>query len=211
MKKNVAVQQSQRILSHFPDIAYNIVAIGASAGGQKPIVQILSALPADFPAAIVVVQHMNPNYNSHLAEILSQHTVLRVKQAKSGDVVRPGTVYTYVPDRHIVVNSDGRLSLLNQQKMNFVRPSVDKLFMSVAVSYSLRAIAVILTGLGSDGALGMTAIKKYGGTTIAQDEATSKFFNMPKAAIDTGKVDLVLNPEAIAKSLISLVMMESAA
>lgn len=211
MKKNVAVQQCQRILSHFPDIAYNVVAIGASAGGQTPIIQILSALPADFPAAIVVVQHMNPNYKSHLAEILSQHTALRVKQAESGEVVRPGTVYTYVPNRHLVVNPDGRLSLLNQQRMNFVRPSVDKLFMSVAVSYGLRAIAVILTGLGRDGALGMTAIKNYGGTTIAQDEATSQFFSMPKAAIDTGKVDFVLSPEAIAKSLISLVMMESVA
>ena len=211
MEKNVAVQQSQRILSHFPDIAYNIVAIGASAGGQTPIIQILSALPADFPAAIVIVQHMNPDYKSHLAEILNRHTALPVQQAKLGDVLRPGTVYTYVPDRHIVVNPDGRLSLLNHQKMNFVRPSVDKLFMSVAVSYGLRAIAIILTGLGRDGALGMTAIKKYGGTTIAQDQATSLFFSMPKAAIDTGKVDFVLDPEAIAKTLIGLVMMESVA
>ncbi|MEH2070416.1 MAG: chemotaxis protein CheB [Nostoc sp.] len=205
------VQQPHRILSHFPDVAYNIVAIGASAGGQKAIIQILSSLPDDFPAAIVVVQHTNPLYSSRLAEILSHHTALRVQQAKSEDILRPGTVYTYVPDRHLVVDANGRLCLLEQRKMNFVRPSVDKLFMSVGLNYGLRAIAVVLSGMGRDGALGIMAIKKYGGTTIAQDEATSENFSMPKAAIDTGKVDFVLPLEAIVSTLICLVMRESAA
>ncbi|MCC5622797.1 chemotaxis protein CheB [Nostoc sp. CHAB 5715] len=204
----MVLRQSHRILSHFPNIAYNIVAIGASAGGQKPIIQILSALPAHFPAAIIVVQHMNPVYSSRLAQILSRHTALQVEQAKSGEIIRPGTVYTYVPDRHIVVDANGKLSLLESPKMNFVRPSVDKLFMSVGLNYGIRAIAVVLSGFGRDGALGVMAMKKYGGTTIAQDETTSKYFDMPSAAIDTGKVDFVLTPEAITKSLSSLVMME---
>lgn len=204
----MALQQRHRILSHFPNIAYNVVAMGASAGGQKPIIQILSALPADFPAAIVVVQHMNPAYHSRLAHILSRHTALQVKQAKSGEIVRPGTVYTYVQDRHVVVDANGTLSLLESPKMNFVRPSVDKLFMSVGLNYGMRAIAVVLSGFGRDGALGVMAMKKYGGTTIAQDETTSEYFDMPSAAIDTGKVDFVLTPEAIAKSLCSLVMTE---
>ena len=204
----MAFQQRHRILSHFPNIAYNIVAIGASAGGQKPIIQILSALPADFPAAIIVVQHMNPVYPSCLGQILSRHTALQIEQAKSGEIVRPGTVYTYVEDRHLVVNADGTLSLLESPKMNFVRPSVDKLFMSVGLNYGMRAIAVVLSGFGRDGALGVMAMKKYGGTTIAQDETTSEYFDMPSAAIDTGKVDFVLTPKAIANSLSSLVMTE---
>lgn len=206
----MALQQRHRILSHFPNIAYNIVAIGASAGGQKPIIQILSALAADFPAAIIVVQHMNPLYPSRLAHILSRYTALRVEQAELGEIIRPGTVYTYVPDRHLVVGANGKLSLLESPKMNFVRPSVDKLFMSVGLNYGMRATAVILSGFGRDGALGVMAIKKYGGTTIAQDETTSEYFDMPSAAIDTGKVDFVLTPEAIAKSLSSLVMKELA-
>ncbi|OUL34468.1 chemotaxis protein CheB [Nostoc sp. T09] len=211
MVKNIADTQPHRILSHFPNIAYNIVAIGASAGGQEPLIQILSALPADFPAAIVVVQHMNPAYNSHLAEILSRYTALQVEPAKSGSVLRPGTVYTYVPNRHLAIDANGRLCLLEQPKMNFVRPSVDKLFMSVGVNYGLRAISVVLSGLGRDGALGTRAIKKYGGITIAQDETTSEYFCMPKAAIDTQKVDFVLATKAIANKLMSLVMAELAA
>jgi two-component system chemotaxis response regulator CheB len=207
----VAVKQLQRILSHFPNIAYNLVVIGASAGGQKAISQILSTLPADFPAAIVVVQHISPVYSSHLAEILNRYTVLEVKQAKSGDVLRPGIVYTSVPDRHLVINADGKLSLLEQQKMNFVRPSVDKLFMSAGMNYGLRTISIVLTGLGRDGALGTMAIKKYGGITIAQDESTSDFFGMPKAAIETGKVDFVLPVDAIASKLVNLVAIESIA
>ncbi len=92
--------------------------------------------------------------------------------------------------------------------MSFVRPSVDRLFMSVGINYGLRVIAVILSGLGPDGALGMRAIKKYGGMTITQDETTSERFCMPKAAIDTGKVNFVLTPKAIANTLIDLVMTE---
>ncbi|MEH2045624.1 chemotaxis protein CheB [Nostoc sp.] len=204
----MALQQRHRILSHFPNVAYNIVAIGASAGGQKPIIEILSALPANFAAAIIVVQHMNPLYHSRLAHILSRYTALRVEQAKSGQIMRPGTVYTYVPDRHVVVDANGSLSLLESPKMNFVRPSVDKLFMSVGLNYGIRGIGVVLSGCGRDGALGVMAMKKYGGMTIAQDETTSGYFDMPSAAIDTGKVDFVLTPEAIANSLCSLVMME---
>ena len=202
------LQKSHRILSHFPNIAYNIVAIGASAGGQKPIIEILSALPVDFPAAIIVVQHMNPLYPSSLAHILRQHIVLPVEQAKSGQIMRPRTVYTYLQDRHLVVDANGRLSLLESPKINFVRPSVDKLFMSVGLNYGIRGIAVVLSGWGRDGALGVIAMKKYGGTTIAQDETTSEYFDMPSAAIDTGKVDFVLSPKMIANRLSSLVMTE---
>ncbi|MDM9380942.1 chemotaxis protein CheB [Chlorogloeopsis sp. ULAP01] len=197
-----------RVISHFPNVAYNVVAIAASKGGLKAISKILSALPADFPAAIVVVLHSSPQYPSYLAEILSRRTALRVKQVEEGELLRPGTVYTLVPNKHLLVNLDGTVSLSDAPKVNFVRPAADKLFMSVAATFQSRAIAVVLTGRDSDGTLGILAIKKYGGTAIAQDEASCECFSMPKSAIDTGKVDLVLPLDAIASTLVNLVMTE---
>ena len=200
-----------RIFSQFPNIAFNVVALAASVGGLKAISTVLSTLPADFPAAILVVQHLSPNYPSQLPEILSQGTALRVKRAATGDVLRPGTVYVAVPNQHLLVQPNGTLLLSDTPKMNFVRPAADKVFMSLATTYKSRAIAVVLTGSGSDGALGVLSIKKHGGMAIAQDESTSEFFNMPQAAIATGKVDLVLPLEAIASTLVHLVISEAVA
>ena len=205
------LKQQHRILSHFPNIAYNVVAIAASAGGIKALSEILSVLPADFPAAITVVQHMRPRYPSYLPQILSRCSHLRVKHAQAGELLRPGTVYIAVPDKHLLVNPEGTLSLSDAPKVNFVRPAGDKLFASVAASYKSRAIALVLTGKQSDGLLGVLAIKKHGGIAIAQDEATSECFEMPNAAISTGKVDLVLPLNAIASTLVNLVMTEKAA
>ncbi len=209
---NALIQIPQhRIFSQFPNIAFNVVALAASVGGLQAIRTILSALPADFPAAILVVQHLNPNYPSQLPEILSQRTALRVKPAATGDVLRPGTVYVAVPAQHLLVGPNGTLLLSDAPKMNFVRPAADKLFMSVATTYKSRAIAVVLTGSGSDGALGVLSIKKHGGMAISQDKSTSEFFNMPGAAIATGKVDLVLPLDAIASTLVHLVTSEAVA
>jgi len=199
------------IFSHFPNIAFNVVALAASIGGLTAISTVLSALPADFPAAILVVQHLSPNFPSQLPEILSQRTALRVKPAATGDVLRPGTVYVAVPDRHLLVQPNGMLLLSDAPKMNFVRPAADKLFMSVAATYQSRAIAVVLTGSGSDGALGVLSVKRHEGIAIAQDQSTSEFFNMPEAAIATGQVDWVLPVEAIASMLIHSVTSEAVA
>jgi two-component system chemotaxis response regulator CheB len=204
-------QQRHKILSHFPNVAYNVVAIAASMGGLRALREILSALPADFPAAITVVQHLSPLFPSYLDECLNRHTPLRVKQAEEGELLRARTVYIAVPDKHLLVNTEGRVSLTDTPKVNFVRPAADKLFASVAISYKSRAIAVVLTGRQSDGRMGVLAITKHGGTVLAQDEATSECFDMPKAAISTGQVDLVLPLQAIASTLVSLVMTETAA
>ncbi|KAB8319005.1 chemotaxis protein CheB [Tolypothrix campylonemoides VB511288] len=200
-----------RLFSQFPNIAFNVVALAASVGGLKAISTVLSALPADFPAAILVVQHLSPNYPSQLPEILSQRTALQVKRAATGDVLRPGTVYVAVPAQHLLVQPNGTLLLSDTPKMNFVRPAADKLFMSVATTYKSRAIAVVLTGNGTDGTLGVLSIKKHGGMAIAQDESTSEFFSMPAAAIATGKVDFVLPLEAIASTLVHQVTSEAVA
>jgi two-component system chemotaxis response regulator CheB len=183
-----------------------VIALAASAGGLAAISRILSALPADLPAAIVIVQHLDPRHRSLMANILSRRTLLQVKQAEEGDCLSPATVYIAPPNRHLLVNPDGTLSLSQSELVHFVRPSADLLFESVAASYRHCAIAVVLTGTGSDGAMGVQAIKKMGGTVICQDEESAEFFGMPSAAIQTGDVDFVLSLDEISSALVTLVM-----
>lgn len=186
--------------------AFDIVALAASAGGLTALSRVLAALPADFPATLVVVQHLDPRHRSLMADILSRRTPLRVKQAEEGEHLNLATVYIAPPNRHLLVNPDGTLSLSQSELVHFVRPSADLLFESVAASYRERAIAVVLTGTGSDGAMGIQAIKKMGGTVIAQDETTAEFFGMPGAAIHSGSVDFVLPLNEIPAALVTLVM-----
>jgi len=185
---------------------FEIVALATSAGGLHALSEILSKLPADFPAPIVVVQHLDPRHRSLMAEILSRRTELQVKQAQTEDELAPGMVYIAPPDHHLLVNADGTLSLSHSELVHFVRPSADLLFESVAASYRERAIAVVLTGAGRDGAMGIEAVKKMGGTTIAQDDETAEYSGMPSAAIATRKVDFVLTLDEIPPALVTLVM-----
>jgi len=186
-------------------IAFDIVAVAASAGGLNALSQVLSGLPSEFGAAIVVVQHLDPRHRSLMADILSRRTSLRVKEAEDGETIRPGMIYIAPPDNHLLVNPDGALSLSRSELVHFVRPSADLLFESVAASFKDRAIAVVLTGSGSDGTMGVRAIKKMKGTVIAQDEASSEFFGMPGSAIDTKNVDFILPLDEIAPALVTLV------
>ena len=140
-----------------------------------------------------------------MADILSRRSTLPVKQAEESDKLRPGMVYIAPPNKHLLVNPDGSLSLTQSELVHFVRPSADLLFESVAGSFKKRAIAVVLTGTGSDGSMGVQAIKKMGGTVLAQDESSSEFYGMPHAAIQTGCVDFVLSLSEIPPALITLV------
>ena len=193
-------------LLYFPNAAFDVVALAASAGGLTALSQVLSALPPDFPAAVVVVQHLDPRHRSLMADILSRRTSLKVKQGEEGDVLTPAMVHIAPPNHHLLVNPDGTISLSQSKLVHFVRPSADLLFESVAASYKDRAIAVVLTGTGSDGAMGIQAIKKMSGTVIAQDEQTSEFFGMPGAAIHSGNVDFILPLTEIAVALVTLVV-----
>lgn len=185
--------------------SFPLVAICASAGGLKALSQVLSALPADFPAAITVVQHISPQYPSLMAEILDRQTDLAVKPAATGDVLRPGRVFVAPPDQHLLVNPDLTLSLSHSALVHFVRPSADLLFESAASSFQQQAIAVVLTGTGSDGTMGVQAIKQMGGTVIVQSEETSEYTGMPLAAINTGAVDQIVPLSEIASALLQLV------
>src|SRR6266571_3350358 len=178
---------------------FDIVAIAASAGGLTAISAVLEGLPPSFPAAVLVVQHVDPRHRSLMASILSRRTRLAVKEAEAGEGIVPGTVYVAPPNRHLLVNADGTLVLTQTELVHFVRPSADLLFESVAASFHDRAIAVVLSGTGVE------AVKKMGGTIIAEDEQSSEFFGMPQAAIQTGFVDFVLPLGEISSALQSLV------
>lgn len=186
--------------------AFDVVAIASSAGGVTALCRVLAALPEQFPAAIVVVQHVDPRHRSLLVDILSRRCSLRIRQAENGTVVRPATVYIAPPDRHLLIDPDKTISLSQSEMVHFLRPSADLLFESVAASCRERAIAVVLTGTGSDGAMGVRAIKKMGGTVIAQDRESSEFFGMPGSAIQTGSADFVLPLDEIPSALETLVM-----
>lgn len=185
--------------------AFDVVAIAASAGGLNALGLVLSGLPELFPAAVLVVQHLDPRHPSFLADILKRRTALQVKEAEEGDRLRLGTVFIAPPNRHLLVNPDATIALTQTELVHFVRPSADLLFESVAAVFRDRAIAVVLSGTGSDGSMGVSAIKKMGGKVIAQDEGSSEFFGMPGAAIRTGSVDLTLPLADIPGALIRLV------
>ena len=136
----------------------------------------------------------------------SRRTALRVQQAVDGDHLQPATALVAPPDRHLLVNSDGTASLSQSQLVHFLRPSADLLFESVAASYRQRAIAVVLTGTGSDGSMGVRAVKKMGGTVIVEDEKTAEFSGMPSSAIQTKCVDFILPLDEIPHALVTLVM-----
>jgi len=182
-----------------------VIAIVASAGGLSAFSRILGDLPSDFNAAIVVLQHLDPSHLSHLANILSRRTRLRVKEAVAHERLESGVVFTAPPGAHLLVDREGRLSLSNSAAVNFVRPAADRLLESLATSFGPRAIAVVLTGTGRDGASGAQAVKRAGGTVIVQDEATSEFFGMPGAAIHAGLVDQILPIEEIGPALETLI------
>jgi two-component system chemotaxis response regulator CheB len=184
--------------------SFFIVTVAASAGGLRALERLISDLPAGFPAALMVVQHLDRNHPSILAQILGRHTQMAVREARDGEPVQPGVIYLAPPDRHLVAGLDGRVVLSRDDLVHYLRPAADRLFESAAVAFGPRTIAVVLTGTGLDGATGVTAVKRGGGTVIAQDEASSEYFAMPDAAIRTGDVDFVLPLNEIGPKLIAL-------
>ncbi len=182
----------------------HVVALAASAGGLAALSRILSALPPGFPAPILVLQHLDPHHRSWLAEILGGRTGLRVAEALAGEPLTAGTVLIAPPGHHLLVGADGVLSLADTDRVRFSRPSADVLFASLAESWGPGAIAVVLSGRGLDGADGVRAIKRRGGTVIVQEEASAEYTGMPSAAILTGAADQILPLDSIAAALVDL-------
>jgi len=199
------IEKDEALEHAIPDAPFEIVAIAASAGGLKALSRVLSGLPEGFPAPVLVVQHLDPHHRSMMGEILDKRTPLQVKQAEAGEPVRAGTVFIAPPNHHLLVDANGTLVLTQSELVHFVRPSADLLFESVAGTYKDRVIAVVLTGSGRDGGMGVEAVKKMGGTVIAQNKETADFFSMPETAIETDCVDFILGLDEIAARLIALV------
>ncbi|HEV7279882.1 MAG TPA: chemotaxis protein CheB [Pirellulaceae bacterium] len=172
----------------------SIIAIGASTGGTDALKRVLSALPADSPP-IVAVQHMPPGYTKSFAETLDRVCNIHVREAVDGDVIKPGTALLAPGGLHMEVKRLGGVNIVKLRpgpRVNRFRPSVDVLFFSCAREFRSRTVGVLLTGMGNDGAQGMLTLRNLGCYTIAQDEATSVVFGMPKHAIDLGAAVCVL-------------------
>ncbi len=183
-----------------------VVGLVASAGGLDALSSVLTKLPADFPGAIVALQHLEPQRPSRLAEILGKRTALPVKLAEDGDTLSPGVVLVAPPARHTLVCPDGTVTLIWSGERPPSRPSADLLLTSMAISFGARAVAVVLSGSGNDGTAGAAAVKRLGGVVVAQDRVTSQHFGMPGSAIGSDQiVDLVLPLERIGASLLELV------
>jgi two-component system chemotaxis response regulator CheB len=187
--------------------SFPVIAMAASVGGLKALSVILGGLPANFPAAIAIVMHLAPEHKSILAEILNSRTPLTVKQAHTGDILCPASVFVAPPNHHLFVAKGGCLKLSSSaaEKVHYARPSAEPLFASVAEVYQKNAIAVVLTGGDGDGSFGVQIIRKQGGRVIAQDRPTSQDFSMPETSIKTGDVDFILPLDKIAPKLMELV------
>ncbi len=187
-----------------------VIVIGASTGGPPALEQILSEIPSNFPAAILIVQHMPAKFTKVLAERLSKTSEIPVKEAEEGDIITPSKAYVAPGDFNMTLKkrkAKGKVTValsLNQDPAVNGMPSVDVTMKSTAEVYGENAIGVILTGMGRDGAEGMKAIKSRKGKTIVQDEATSLIWGMPKQAMREGSADHVLPLFEIAQEIIHL-------
>ncbi len=171
------------------DISY--ICIGASTGGTVALTQIIPKLKEGLKVPVLVVQHMPKHYTKSFANRLNLISKLTVIEAQGGEVITPGYVYIAQGGRHMKVRS-GRIVLDDTEEVNCHKPSVDVLFYSMGAEFGSKNMAIILTGMGSDGARGIEFIKNAGGYTVAQDEESSVIFGMPSAAIKTGKVDRII-------------------
>jgi two-component system chemotaxis response regulator CheB len=182
---------------------YDVVAVGASAGGLKSLFKLLGPLPVAFPASILVVLHLSPEHPSHLAEVLERRLALKVHQARDGHEMSPGTVYVAAPNLHLVAEPS-RVRLLGSPLVHYSRPSIDLLFESVAANFGSRAVGIVLSGSGRDGASGIRSIRRAGGATMAEEPSKAEFSAMPYASVATGCVDIVLPLSKLAASLVDL-------
>jgi two-component system CheB/CheR fusion protein len=181
----------------------SLVVTGSSAGGIEALSILLGALPADFRAPVVVAQHLDPAIPSSLASILSKHTRLRVVPVDDRAPLQPATVFVVPSDRHVEI-TDGSVHVHADGLKRRPKPSIDLLFASAAAAFGERLIAVVLTGLGSDGSNGARAVKRLGGTVIIEDPQTASFPSMP-ASLEPGTVDVIAPLEDIAPELVRLV------
>jgi two-component system chemotaxis response regulator CheB len=175
--------------------------VASSTGGPQTLMQLIPAIPRDFPGTIILVQHMPGTFTAQFSKQLSEVAGLPVREAEHGDELHAGTIYVCPGSHHLRVSGSGRIDLQEGERINGYRPCADLALESAAAFAGPMCVGVILTGMGADGSKGVQAVKAGGGFVIAQDEATSVIFGMPAEAIKTGAVDQVLGIESIASAL----------
>ena len=201
-RKLLAQEETQ--FESFVGPAADVVAIGASSGGPRVIEALLSSLPSTYALGIVVVQHMTDGFTTSMLRWLQERCVLQIKVSEDGDAIVPRRVLFTPENWHLVAGIGGRIHLSDSEPVNGHRPSIDVTFQSIAKVYGARSAGILLTGMGSDGAKGLLAIRQAGGVTIAQDEESSPIFGMPRAAIELRAAQQVLPPAGIIRSLSAL-------
>ncbi|MEG3969618.1 chemotaxis response regulator protein-glutamate methylesterase [Microcoleus sp. T2B6] len=178
-----------------------LVAIGSSTGGPKALATILSQLPASFGAAIAIVQHIDDQFSSGLVDWLRQQTVLPIRIAVAGDRLEKGTILVAGTNDHLYLKPDLTLGYTKEPINYPYRPSVDVFFKSVAQHWTRKGTAILLTGMGRDGAEGLSVLKLQGWHTVAQDKDSCVVYGMPKAAVELNAAVEVLSPDAIGTTL----------
>jgi two-component system, chemotaxis family, protein-glutamate methylesterase/glutaminase len=171
---------------------FPIVAIAASTGGPAAVMRVVAGLPAEFPAAMILVLHMPDTFTKQFTVQLAEIAPLPVKEAEALESLQPGMIYLCPGSHHLRLTSAGKIALESGSRVEGYRPSADRAFESIAEYARALAVGVVLTGMGNDAAKGAKAVKAAGGYVLAQDEATSMIFGMPAEAIKTGAVDEVL-------------------
>jgi two-component system CheB/CheR fusion protein len=208
--RRIRLPESDQVLEERPARNENtgeparIVGIGASAGGLEAFTELLKHLPVDAGVAYVLVQHLDPTHRSLLSELLAKTTTLPVREIAEGTRVQANQIYVIPPNCDLAIH-DGVLKLSPREKGAGPARSIDTFLRSLALDQKERAIGVILSGAGSDGAQGLKAIKSAGGCTFAQDNRSARYDSMPRSALGTGCVDFVLSPKKIAQELARIV------
>jgi two-component system chemotaxis response regulator CheB len=182
-----------------------ILAIGASTGGPNALGEVIPHLPADFPVPVVIVQHMPPVFTRLLADRLNSCSPLSVREGEAGKLLEPGQVWIAPGNYHMTVARRGTAAVLNlnqEPPENSCRPAVDVLFRSVAQTYGASVLAVVMTGMGSDGARGALHIRESGGGILVQDEATSIVWGMPGSVVEAGVVDKICPLTEISQEIV---------
>jgi two-component system chemotaxis response regulator CheB len=178
-----------------------VVIIGSSTGGPRALPEVMSRLPANLSAGVLLVQHMPEGFTKSFAERLNWISSLEVREAVDGDVITPGVALLAPGNRHMEVRGQ-KVHLTDDARMHYVRPAIDITMRTGAQAYGPRVVGVVLTGMGGDGTEGLREIKKQGGKTIAQDEETCVVYGMPKVAFEAGVVDTVAPLNAIARKIV---------
>src|SRR5262245_17766057 len=184
-----------------------VVGIGASAGGVEAFSRLLRPLPKDTGFAYLFILHLSPAHPSQLAELLARSAPFPVAEAREGDKMLPDHGYVLPPDKFMRI-VDGRLKLEPRPQRDGVPTVIDACLASLGTQWGPRAVGIILSGTGADGAIGLRAIKGHGGRTYAQDFASAAYPGMPRSAVEAGGVDFTLPPEEIAQSLVELAKTE---